>query len=232
MFSIFDPHAFLTLPLKWLSSVIALFYIQTRFWLASNRRRASTFIGLTEFLGNVKPVFSFLTSPGIIFIPCRIFIFICQNNYWGIFPFFFTSRSHLSFCLRIALPLWLGHIVFSIISQPLFILAHLVPLGTPGVLIPFMVIIEIIRTLIRPLTLAVRLTANIIAGHLLLALLSLQAVSSSFFTLALILPLLILLWLLEGAVAVIQAYVFRTLSSLYLAEVNTLNLNKKFLNLK
>lgn len=187
----------------------------------------STIIGLKEFLRNVKPVFGNLNSPGIMFIPCTLFIFICQNNYWGIAPFFFTARRHLSFCLALALPLWLGHILFSILNQPAFILAHLVPLGTPFGLMPFIVLIEIIRTIIRPITLAVRLTANIIAGHLLLTLLRNQLVSCSYLVMSLVLLPLVLLWLLERAVAVIQAYVFRTLSSLYLAEVNSIVLNKK-----
>jgi F-type H+-transporting ATPase subunit a len=83
--------------------------------------------------------------------------------------------------------------LYSILTQPSFILAHLVPLGTPSVLIPFMVIIELIRTFIRPFTLAVRLTANIIAGHLLLVLLRSQAVSSSYLVLLFLMPALVIL---------------------------------------
>jgi len=72
-------------------------------------------------------------------------------------------------------------------------LAHLVPIGTPPILIPFIVLIELIRTIIRPLTLAVRLTANIIAGHLLLVLLSSLMTNISYFIAPLVIIALVLL---------------------------------------
>merc|ERR1712200_36881 len=99
------------------------------------------------------------------------------------------------------------------------ILAHLVPLGTPAVLMPFMVLIETIRNVIRPGTLAVRLAANMIAGHLLLVLLGNQGpmVSSSILTILLITQILLLV--LETAVAAIQSYVFAVLATLYPSEV-------------
>lgn len=98
-------------------------------------------------------------------------------------------------------------------------LAHLVPLGTPTVLIPFMVLIETISNVIRPGTLAVRLAANMIAGHLLLVLLGNQGVVVSSYILGVLLFVQILLLTLERAVAVIQAYVFAVLSTLYSSEV-------------
>lgn len=104
-------------------------------------------------------------------------------------------------------------------------LAHLVPLGTPYPLTPFMVIIEIVRNVIRPLTLSVRLAANIVAGHLLLTLLSSQSLNPSYLIIALVLSALILLSVLETAVALIQAYVFSLLSALYLNEVNSFPIN-------
>lgn len=98
-------------------------------------------------------------------------------------------------------------------------LAHLVPLGTPGPLIPLMVLIETISNIIRPGTLAVRLAANMIAGHLLLVLLGNQGpmVSSSILTILLITQMLLLV--LETAVAAIQSYVFAVLATLYSSEV-------------
>lgn len=98
--------------------------------------------------------------------------------------------------------------------------AHLVPQGTPGVLMPFMVVIETVSNLIRPGTLAVRLAANIIAGHLLLTLLG-GTGSGLGLTLAMLLVICqILLLVLEFAVAVIQSYVFAVLRTLYTGEVN------------
>ena len=98
--------------------------------------------------------------------------------------------------------------------------AHLVPLGTPGILIPFIVLIETISNTIRPATLAVRLTANMIAGHLLLVLLGNQGVCTSYPLVGVVVFVQFLLLTLEGAVALIQAYVFAVLVTLYAGEVN------------
>jgi len=98
---------------------------------------------------------------------------------------------------------------------------HLVPLSTPNVLIPFMVLIETISNIIRPGTLTVRLRANIIAGHLLLTLLGNQTSHVISHTILFFLILTqVLLLALESAVALIQAYVFTVLSTLYSSEVN------------
>jgi len=97
--------------------------------------------------------------------------------------------------------------------------AHLVPQRTPTPLIPFIVLIESISNIIRPLTLAVRLMANIVAGHLLITLLGNQTAVSSNFILASLILTQILLLTLESAVAFIQSYVFAVLSTLYSREV-------------
>lgn len=99
--------------------------------------------------------------------------------------------------------------------------AHLVPQRTPGPLIPFIVLIETIRNIIRPGTLAVRLIANIVAGHLLITLLGNQtAVASNIILFGLIFTQILLLTL-ESAVAIIQAYVFAVLSTLYASEITS-----------
>lgn len=106
-------------------------------------------------------------------------------------------------------------------NQPTLSLAHFLPEGTPSPLIPVLVIIETISLFIRPLALGVRLTANLTAGHLLIHLIAIAT--------SVLLPLmppvavltgtlLLLLTLLEIAVAMIQAYVFVLLLSLYLQE--------------
>ena len=84
---------------------------------------------------------------------------------------------------------------------------------------PFMVLIETTRNIIRPGTLAVRLAANIIAGHLLLVLLGNQGLTIASSLLSLLLITQILLLTLESAVAVIQSYVFAVLATLYSSEV-------------
>lgn len=97
---------------------------------------------------------------------------------------------------------------------------------------PLMVVIETVSQTIRPATLAIRLAANIIAGHLLLSLLAGQIRTSISSRAILTLVALILLVILECAVACIQAYVFTILRSLYLAELSSVEFNKKYLYLE
>lgn len=99
--------------------------------------------------------------------------------------------------------------------------AHLVPQRTPAVLIPFMVLIESISNMIRPGTLAVRLTANIIAGHLLITLLGNQTSNRSGIILLILVNVQILLIVLELAVSIIQSYVFTVLITLYTREIHS-----------
>jgi F-type H+-transporting ATPase subunit a len=96
---------------------------------------------------------------------------------------------------------------------------HLVPQGTPAALIPFIVCIETVRNIIRPGTLAVRLTANIIAGHLLLTLLGNNGPTIRQSLIGILITAQILLLILESAVAIIQSYVFAVLRTLYSREV-------------
>jgi hypothetical protein len=96
--------------------------------------------------------------------------------------------------------------------------AHLIPSGTPIILIPFIVCIETIRNIIRPGALAVRLIANIIAGHLLITLLGNRTTRANM-AVALLIIIQIFLILFETAVAMIQAYVFSVLRTLYTREV-------------
>lgn len=105
-------------------------------------------------------------------------------------------------------------------------MAHLVPVGTPGALMPVIVLIETVRSIIRPGTLAVRLAANMVAGHLLLVLLGSQGANLGGLILVGLMVGLVALLTLECAVACIQAYVFTILRSLYINEHSSLTLAK------
>lgn len=160
-------------------------------------------------------------APGVALLPISLFLIVATVNVIGLAPYVFTATSHLSFTLALSAPLWAGHIAFALAKTPIRVIAHLVPLGTPPLLMPFIVIIELTRRAIRPLTLAVRLAANIIAGHLLLALVSGPAPNATVASIGLILVAALSLSVLESAVALIQAYVFTILSTLYINEVNS-----------
>ena len=114
--------------------------------------------------------------------------------------------------------MWLGAMVLRLIKQLDHNIAHLVPVGTPAGLMPMMVLIETVRSIIRPGALAVRLAANMVAGHLFLVLLGGNASRVGGLALIILILRLVALIALECAVACIQAYVFTILSALYIGE--------------
>nr|AEB26556.1 ATP synthase F0 subunit 6 [Nannoperca australis]AGG68964.1 ATP synthase F0 subunit 6 [Nannoperca australis]AGG68970.1 ATP synthase F0 subunit 6 [Nannoperca australis]AGG68973.1 ATP synthase F0 subunit 6 [Nannoperca australis]AGG69066.1 ATP synthase F0 subunit 6 [Nannoperca australis] len=150
-----------------------------------------------------------------------LMLFLISLNMLGLLPYTFTPTTQLSLNMGLAVPLWLATVIIGMRNQPTITLGHFLPEGTPTLLIPVLIIIETISHLIRPLALGVRLTANLTAGHLLI-----QLIATAAFVLLPLMPtvalltaaLLFLLTLLEVAVAMIQAYVFVLLLSLYLQE--------------
>lgn len=148
-----------------------------------------------------------------------LIIFIGSTNLLGLLPHSFTPTTQLSINLGIAIPLWAGAVITGFRHKTKASLAHFLPQGTPIPLIPILIIIETISLFIQPIALAVRLTANITAGHLLIHLIggaTLVLTSISPPTAIITFIILILLTILEFAVALIQAYVFTLLVSLYL----------------
>nr|YP_009227502.1 ATP synthase F0 subunit 6 [Poodytes punctatus]AGI50984.1 ATP synthase F0 subunit 6 [Poodytes punctatus] len=150
-----------------------------------------------------------------------LMVFLLLINLLGLLPYTFTPTTQLSMNLALAFPLWLATLLTGLRNQPSTSLAHLLPEGTPTPLIPALIMIETTSLLIRPLALGVRLTANLTAGHLLIQLIS-TATTTLISTMPVIslltLLILFLLTILEVAVAMIQAYVFVLLLSLYLQE--------------
>lgn len=221
LFSVFDPStSIFNLSLNWIRTFIGLIIIPYSFWLLPSRINFFwNSISITLFK-EFKTLLGPSRMNGCSFIFISIFFIIIFNNFLGLFPYIFTRTSHLTLTLTLALPLWLSFIIYGWFNHTQHIFAHLVPQNTPKVLIPFIVCIETIRNIIRPGTLAVRLRANIIAGHLLLTLIGNTGNSISAFLLTFLLIGQIALLLLESAVAIIQSYVFAVLSTLYSSEVN------------
>nr|YP_010303506.1 ATP synthase F0 subunit 6 [Balionycteris maculata]ULT46712.1 ATP synthase F0 subunit 6 [Balionycteris maculata] len=148
-----------------------------------------------------------------------LIMFIGSTNLLGLLPHSFTPTTQLSMNLGMAIPLWAGTVALGFRYKTKTSLAHFLPQGTPIPLIPMLIIIETISLFIQPMALAVRLTANITAGHLLIHLIggaTLALLSISTTTALITFIILILLTILEFAVALIQAYVFTLLVSLYL----------------
>ena len=221
LFSTFDPQSIFYIKLNWCASLLVLLlfppYIFSSF--------SQSLILLKNIVNSVKKEFSSIqipfSNPKSLLPFLGLFLFIVLNNTLGLFPYVFTCSSHIVFSLSLALPIWVGHIIFRISSSPNNFFFSPCPSRTPAALTLLMVIIELISSLIRPLTLSVRLAANMIAGHLLLSLLAGRIIFSNPQVLFFSLGCLLLLGILECGVRLIQSYVFRILSTLYVEEVNS-----------
>nr|YP_010478402.1 ATP synthase F0 subunit 6 [Nesophrosyne maritima]UVI59846.1 ATP synthase F0 subunit 6 [Nesophrosyne maritima] len=213
LFSVFDPSTGFC-SLNWLSVMLFLF-MPTPFWKTPSKLMS------TIMSTNMKIMYEIImhmksSKPSILLV--SMFMFMLTMNVMGLLPYVFTSPAHISCSLAIALSMWMSLMLYGWINHTNKMFVHLLPIGTPTLLMPFMVLIESISNLIRPGSLAVRLTANMIAGHLLMSLLGSNLILN--------LPLMmVMMWLFMGlmmfelAVAFIQAYVFMTLSTLYSSEI-------------
>lgn len=216
LFSIFDPARPNWLAANWCARLLFIILFPRTQWVIKNRYRR-LFEQIKHYLfKEFSPIVK--KTRFILLIRVSLILFIIFNNVAGLLPYVFTSRAHLRFSLSFGLTFWLGLILYGWLFNTQALLVHLIPQGTPSVLMPFIVVIESISNIIRPGTLAVRLRANIIAGHLLLSLLR----SSFRFSPLIAMPILVIaeiaLIRLECAVAFIQSYVFRVLLTLYVAE--------------
>nr|YP_010947323.1 ATP synthase F0 subunit 6 [Mustilizans capella]WGO62350.1 ATP synthase F0 subunit 6 [Mustilizans capella] len=221
LFSIFDPSTnLLNIPFNWISTFLGLLFVPYYFWMIPNRYFFFWSFILNKLHNEFKTLLKNNYFKGSTFIFISLFSFIFFNNFLGLFPYIFTSTSHLTLTLSISLPLWLSFMMYGWINNYQHMFSHMIPQGTPSILMPFMVLIETISNIIRPGTLAVRLTANMIAGHLLMTLLSSTGPKMSSYLIIILITIQILLLILETAVAIIQSYVIAILSTLYSSEVN------------
>jgi len=173
LFSSFNPQTVIIFSFagNWVACLSVLLLIPQGVWLVGGQIESLFKLTIKALMRELKAVFGHLIAPGALLFFQSIFMFILSTNFLGLFPYVFTRSRHLSFTLSLSLPLWLGSVLYRISVQFNSNIAHLVPVGTPGALIPVIVLIERVRTIIRPGTLAVRLAATIVAGHLLLTLL-------------------------------------------------------------
>nr|QGZ10080.1 ATP synthase F0 subunit 6 [Oncopsis nigrofasciata] len=214
LFSTFDPCTGL-FSLNWMSTILFIFILPKSFWIKNNKNKLMLMFVTTML---IKEMLSLTKNKSIPMIMLSLFMLILMNNMMGLLPYVFTSSSQIVFSLSLALPMWLSFMLFGWTKKTNMMLAHLVPTGTPSILMPFMVMIETVSNIIRPGSLAVRLSANMIAGHLLMSLLG-NNTSKSMMLMSMSMMVFMMLIMFELAVAIIQAYVFMTLSTLYSSEI-------------
>lgn len=151
-----------------------------------------------------------------------LFFFILGLNLAGMIPYSFTVTSHIAFNLAIAMFVFLGVTVVGFAKHGLGYLKLFLPSGVPAAMIPLIVPIEIISYFIRPVSLSVRLFANMMAGHIMMKVFAGFIISMSaagvFGAVAAVAPFAINVMLtgLEILIAFLQAYVFAILTCIYL----------------
>nr|YP_009142706.1 ATP synthase F0 subunit 6 [Gekko chinensis]AKI30051.1 ATP synthase FO subunit 6 [Gekko chinensis] len=220
LFNQFLSPQMMGIPLVLVATIMPLlmFYITPR--LINNR---TTTIQNWLIITFTKQLMSPINKSGHTWtLPLMVVIYLLLLiNLFGLLPYTFTPTTQLSMNMSLAVPLWLMTVLVGMRNQPTTSLAHMLPMGTPMMLIPILIIIETVSLLIRPVALGVRLTANLTAGHLLITLISTATlILAQTMPLVSLLAMMLLLLLtgLEIAVAMIQAYVFTLLLSLYLQE--------------
>ncbi|MFQ5449212.1 MAG: F0F1 ATP synthase subunit A [Nitrospinaceae bacterium] len=169
-----------------------------------------------EYIGKEegKKYFSFAAS---------LFLFILACNLMGMIPGSYTITSQLVVTGAFAIAIFIMTLIIGFLKHGMHFFTILVPPGVPKVMIPFMIPIEMISLLARPLSLSVRLFANMTAGHTVLAVLFGLAMSASLWVGWMPFGFTVVINGLEIAIAFIQAYIFTTLTCVYIGDVINLH---------
>nr|YP_010381596.1 ATP synthase F0 subunit 6 [Neosymplana vittatum]UDL71971.1 ATP synthase F0 subunit 6 [Neosymplana vittatum] len=212
LFSSFDPSSNL-LQLNWMMMTYSMIILPMNFWMKNSRwmilKKNIKNKMFSELMNSTK-------HKEMMYLSISIMTMILLNNFMGLFPYIFTSTSHISISMSISIPVWLMLMMYGWTKFYNHMFKHLLPIGTPSMIMPMMIMIETTGNIIRPISLSVRLTANMIAGHLLMTLLG---NTNSIKMIIFILPVQMMLMLFESAISIIQAYVFSTLITLYSSEI-------------
>nr|AIV00468.1 ATP synthase subunit 6 [Haematomyzus elephantis] len=221
LMSSFDPCSSVTglmnLSEKWMFASSGIILSGSVFWLCPS--------GVHFFIGKLAKALTSLTQQDVFHFKsvalacCAIFINLCAINMVGLLPYSFPPSSHLTFNLALSLPLWAGGLMYSMSTSLKSFSSHFLPEGSPLPLSPFLVIVEIISSLIRPFSLSVRLMSNIMAGHMILTLMGQAAASSTFVVIPATLTQAAFIGF-ELGVSVVQAFVFMNLLYLYWLEAD------------
>ena len=161
-----------------------------------------------------KPFFPFIFT---------LFMFVLFCNMIGMLPYSFTVTSHIIVTFTFAAIIFIGVTIIGFIKHGIKYLELFIPKGVPIVLLPLIIIIELISYLTRPVSLSVRLFANMMAGHTMLKVFGGFVISLGLLGGWLPLSFSVALTGLEILVAFLQAYVFAILTCIYLNDALNLN---------
>ncbi len=146
-----------------------------------------------------------------------VFVFVLVCNLLGMLPYAFTVTSHIAVTFALAGVIFIGITIIGFVNHGLHFLKLFLPHGTPLIMAPLMIVIEVFTYFIRPVSLSIRLAANMTAGHLVMKVIASLVIMAGLFG---IFPFIILLALVgfEFFVAGLQAYIFTILACVYLSD--------------
>nr|QVD40475.1 ATP synthase subunit 6 [Semisulcospira gottschei] len=221
IFSAFDDHnqVFMSMyGLVWALSLCLVLLFGAGFWVCSPRWTEIIFLFKETISSQVLRSFG-VNLGGFMGLISSLFMFLIFMNLAGLIPYVFSSTSHLAVSFSLGFPLWLSLIISGAVFLPSSTIAALLPMGAPAALNPFLVLIETVSIMARPITLSVRLMANMSAGHIVLTLMGNYLTASIFcfpsFNMLILLLLQIFYTIFEFGISVIQAYIFCLLITLY-----------------
>ncbi len=159
------------------------------------------------------------------FVPLifTLFMFVMVCNLFGMIPYGFTVTSHISITFALAMMVFLLVTLLGFILHGFHFFSLFLPAGTPWWLAPLMILIELFAYLARPVSLSLRLAANMVAGHVLLKVIAGFIVSMAFYLKIFPIPFISVLIGFEIFVAILQAYIFTILSCVYLNDAINLH---------
>lgn len=146
-----------------------------------------------------------------------LFLFILLCNLCGMLPYSFTPTSHIIVTFAIAIVVFFITVIITIINHGIWFFKVFVPQGTPIIMAPLIFVLEFFSYLARPISLSVRLAANMFAGHIMLKVIAAFVISMGIFGL-LPMSFLIIMTGFEIFVAILQAYIFTLLTCVYIGD--------------
>jgi len=206
------------------SLFMVLTVITVSLFLIGGMRRSAMIPGRWQSMAELSYVFianmvkDNVVSEGRPYFPFifTIFMFILVGNFWGMMPYSFTFTSHIAVTFAMAFFVFIGVTIIAIAKHKLHFLTFFMPPGVPMVMAPLLIPIEIISYLSRPISLSVRLFANMLAGHTLLKVFAGFIISLGVAAGWLPFVFVVALTGLEFVIAFLQAFVFAILTCLYL----------------
>ena len=159
------------------------------------------------------------------FIPLifSLFMFVLLCNILGMIPYSFTATSHITVTFILAMLVFLTVTIVGFVKHGLHFFSLFLPKGTPAWLAPLLIAIELVAYLARPVSLSLRLAANMVAGHVLLKVLAGFMVVMAFYLKIVPGPFIVVLIGFEIFVAILQAYIFTILSCVYINDAVNLH---------